>query len=74
MDVAAQKTGYSFSGVNKPKSENGLYSLRYAEFVVPLVKAVQEQQVQISDQQKLIESMKKELEEMKKEIELIKKK
>ena len=28
--------------MDAPKNENDLYGLRYAEFVVPLVKAVQE--------------------------------
>jgi hypothetical protein len=31
-----------FSGVDKPQNKYSLYGLRYAEFVVPLVKAVQE--------------------------------
>jgi hypothetical protein len=39
VDAAAQKADYSFSGVDK---SNLLWGLRYAEFVVPLVKAVQE--------------------------------
>lgn len=39
---AADQIGYDFSGVDKPENENSLYGLRYAEFVVPLVKAVQE--------------------------------
>ena len=30
------------AAVDKPQDENGLYRLRYAEFVVPLVKGVQE--------------------------------
>jgi regulator of replication initiation timing len=38
----ARDINYDFSGVDKPKNENDFYSLRYAEFVVPLVKAVQE--------------------------------
>lgn len=42
VEAAAQKIGYDFSGVDKPENENSLYGLRYAEFVVPLVKAVQE--------------------------------
>lgn len=42
VEAAAQKLGYDFSGVDKPENENSLYGLRYAEFVVPLVKAVQE--------------------------------
>jgi hypothetical protein len=44
---AAQKLGYDFNGVYAPKNGQGLYSLSYATFVVPLVKAVQEQQQQI---------------------------
>lgn len=42
VENAAQKIGYDFSGVDIPQDDNGLYGLRYAEFVVPLVKAVQE--------------------------------
>lgn len=49
VEQAAAETGYKFSGVDKPKTEAGLYGLRYAEFVVPLVKAVQEQQQIIQD-------------------------
>lgn len=42
VQAAANKIGYDFSGVDKPENDNSLYGLRYAEFVVPLVKAVQE--------------------------------
>lgn len=42
VEAAAHKIGYEFSGVDAPQNENSLYGLRYAEFVVPLVKAVQE--------------------------------
>ena len=42
VDAAAQKLHYNFSGVDKPKDKDGLYGLRYGDFVVPLVKAVQE--------------------------------
>ncbi|MEP6597145.1 MAG: hypothetical protein ABJA71_14425, partial [Ginsengibacter sp.] len=37
------------SGVDKPQTKDGLYGLRYSDFVVPLVKAMQEQQVQIEN-------------------------
>jgi trimeric autotransporter adhesin len=40
VDAAAKNIGYNFSGVDK---RGDMYGLRYAEFVVPLVKAVQEQ-------------------------------
>jgi hypothetical protein len=42
VEKAANEMGFVFSGIDKPQNENGLYGLRYAEFVVPLVKAVQE--------------------------------
>jgi hypothetical protein len=42
VEQAARTSRYDFSGLQAPARENELYSLRYAEFVVPLVKAVQE--------------------------------
>ncbi|HEY2727952.1 MAG TPA: tail fiber domain-containing protein, partial [Parafilimonas sp.] len=42
VEKAANDLGYDFSGVDKAKDANDVYGLRYAEFVVPLVKAVQE--------------------------------
>ena len=59
VEEAAQEIGYDFSGVVHPQNGNSIYSVRYAEFVVPLVKAVQEQQ-------KMIEELKNEIELLKK--------
>jgi len=42
VEAAAKKSGYDFSGIEIPGDENGIYGIRYADFVVPLVKAVQE--------------------------------
>ncbi len=42
VEATAKNIGFDFSGVDAPKNENDMYGLRYAEFVVPLVKAVQE--------------------------------
>jgi hypothetical protein len=42
VEAAAKKVNYDFSGIVVPQNENSLYALRYADFVVPLVKAVQE--------------------------------
>jgi hypothetical protein len=42
VEKAAQSISYNFSGVDKPQNKDGLYGLRYGDFVVPLVKAVQE--------------------------------
>ncbi len=52
VEQAAKDAGYDFSGVDKPKNENDMYGLRYAEFVVPLVKAMQEQQQLIDELRK----------------------
>jgi hypothetical protein len=54
VEQAAKQVGYDFSGVDAPKNDKDLYGLRYAEFVVPLVKAVQEQQQQIEELKKEI--------------------
>ena len=42
VEKAAKSLNYDFSGVDAAKNSKDLYGLRYAEFVVPLVKAVQE--------------------------------
>ncbi len=42
VEAAAKELGFDFSGIDKPKNDNDTYGLRYAEFTVPLVKAVQE--------------------------------
>jgi len=65
VESAFTETGFSFNGVDAPENENGLYGLRYSEFVVSLVKAVQEQQV-------LIESMRATITELHTEVSKLK--
>ncbi len=65
VEKAAKKIGYDFSGVDAPKNNNDLYGLRYDEFVVPLVKAVQE----LSAQNDLLQVQ---IDQLKKEIDLLK--
>lgn len=79
VDSAAQACGYSFSGLLKPKTPNGLYALGYAVFVVPLVEAVQEQQKMIDAQKKMIAQQQStataqqaSIDEMKQELETLK--
>jgi hypothetical protein len=74
VEVAAAASGYTFSGVDKPKNEKDFYGLRYGDFVVPLVKAVQEQQKMIEDQRAAIEALQKRLDEQERLIRLIKNK
>ena len=59
---AAQETNYDFSGVTIPENPDNLYSLSYSEFVVPLVKAVQELSNKNDEQQKTIELLLKRIE------------
>lgn len=43
VDKAAQSLNYEFSGIDKPEDDSkSTWGLRYSDFVVPLVKAVQE--------------------------------
>ncbi len=62
VEQAAKECNFDFHGVDAPKNENDYYGLRYAEFVVPLVKATQEQQKIIEEQQQTIEALIKRIE------------
>lgn len=42
VEASAKQLDFEFSGVKSPQNDKDFYGLRYAEFVVPLVKAVQE--------------------------------
>ena len=53
---------YMFTGVKTPENEKDHYGLKYAEFVVPLVKAVQEQQQLIEGLQQENEALKERME------------
>jgi hypothetical protein len=57
VEQIANNLGYDFSGIDKPENSNDYYGLRYAEFVVPLVKALQEQQKIIEELTKRIEAL-----------------
>lgn len=64
VEEAAKKSGYSFNGVYRPE-DDGLYSVSYATFVVPLVKAVQEQQEMIEESAEENAELKAENEDLK---------
>jgi trimeric autotransporter adhesin len=42
VEAIIKKSGYVFSGIDAPQGDRDTYTIRYAEFVVPLVKAIQE--------------------------------
>jgi hypothetical protein len=62
VEAIVKKGNYSFNGVKAPQNANDHYSIRYAEFVVPLVKAVQELTVMVNEQGKAIVALNKQLE------------
>jgi hypothetical protein len=47
VDQAARDAGFVFDAVHKPQNDQDTWGLAYSQFVVPLVKAIQEQQVEI---------------------------
>ncbi|MGB4929103.1 MAG: tail fiber domain-containing protein, partial [Chitinophagales bacterium] len=69
VEAVAQKLNYEFSGVDAPDNETDVYGLRYAQFVVPMIQAMQEQQQEIESlktlliqQQELINALSEKME------------
>jgi len=65
VEKAAKELNYDFSGVDAAKNDKSLYGLRYSEFVVPLVKAVQELSKMHKDADAKIDSLQKQINELK---------
>lgn len=58
VEQVANQLGYEFNGVSRPDDLNSQhYTVTYSEFVVPLVKAIQEQQSQIDADQGEIDKL-----------------
>ena len=74
VEKAAEEAGYDFSGVQVPDNPEDLYSLRYSDFVIPLVKAVQELADRVGGQQAMIEQQNIKIEMLMNELALIKEK
>ncbi|HKR03245.1 MAG TPA: tail fiber domain-containing protein [Bacteroidia bacterium] len=66
VEKIIQQTGFtSFDAVHAPTNETDNYSMGYAEFVVPLVKAVQELAEKNNAQDKIIENLTSEINNLK---------
>ncbi|MFT3933911.1 MAG: tail fiber domain-containing protein [Chitinophagaceae bacterium] len=72
VETTAKQLGFTFSGVDAPKSAGDVYGLRYAEFVVPLVKAVQELNANNKAQLQQIEELKNTASNLQKQIDELK--
>jgi hypothetical protein len=59
VEKLVKEKGYNLSVVHAPANPTDNYSIAYGELVVPLVKAVQEQQAMLQAQQKKIEELTK---------------
>jgi hypothetical protein len=68
VEEAALATEFDFSGIQKPQRDQELYTLRYAEFVVPLVKAVQEVNQRLEAE---VETLQSENEDLRERIEIL---
>jgi hypothetical protein len=68
VEQAAKDLSFDFSGVDAPKNSKDSYGLRYATFVVPLVKAIQEQQSIIENQNSRIKALEEKLNRVLKKI------
>jgi trimeric autotransporter adhesin len=57
VEEVIKRSGFVFHGIEAPQNEKDHYSIRYAEFVVPLVKAVQELSAKVEEQQRQIDML-----------------
>lgn len=65
VETVARELGFDFNGIDQPEDSQDYYGLRYGQFTVPLVKAVQEQQELIESLQSQILILEKEMNEIK---------
>lgn len=64
VEKIANELGYHFDGVRAPANDKDHYSLAYSQFIMPLVKGMQEQQVLIEKLQSTIDRLEQKLEEL----------
>jgi len=75
VEQAMKGSGYtSFTGIDIPNNDKEVYSLRYGDFTMPMIKAIQEQQQIIEKQSQQIEEQKVLLELLMKKVEALEKK
>ncbi|MBK8700516.1 MAG: tail fiber domain-containing protein [Saprospiraceae bacterium] len=72
VEQAAKDSGFEFPGVDVPQNDKEVYALRYVDFIMPMVKSIQEQQALILQLQIENRELKLNAAKFEKEIELIK--
>jgi len=68
VEAAAAKVNYDFSGVDK---SGELIGLRYSEFVMPLVKSVQELEAMLKVKEELLVTQQRQIDDLKKQMQQI---
>jgi trimeric autotransporter adhesin len=64
VEKAANDCGFTFPGIEAPKNDKEVYSLRYVDFIMPMVKAIQEQQIIIEEKSSRITQLEEKLQKM----------
>jgi hypothetical protein len=64
VDKAAKDANYDFCGVERPSTPDGLYGIRYTDFIMPLVKSVQDLSIENESQKKTIEVLQLQIAEL----------
>ena len=65
VEKAAKDCGFNFPGIDIPRNDKEVYTLRYVDFIMPMVKGMQEQQTIIENQNKKIDDLQKQIDELK---------
>ena len=65
VELAAKELKFEFSGVDKPTTQDGLYGLRYDNFISPIVKSVQELSAKNDEKDSLISDLQSQINDLK---------
>lgn len=71
VEALLKENSYTRIGIETPQNDSDHYRIRYSEFVVPLVKGMQEQQEMLQEQQRLIEVLQQQNETLQQRIEAL---
>jgi trimeric autotransporter adhesin len=71
IELLCKKMNYDFDGIHIPENKSDNYSVAYTQFIMPLVKGMQEQQVVIEKQNTTIETLKNQNETLEKRLKAI---
>ncbi|MFY9307482.1 MAG: tail fiber domain-containing protein [Bacteroidia bacterium] len=88
VEKAAKESGFNFPGIDVPRNDKEVYALRYVDFIMPMVKAIQElnsekeaqlnileiQQKMNGEQQETIKALQKTVETIQKQNEIMQQK